>query len=107
MGRGLKSCATSEVDTTTGVFRIVRRRDPNSGYMWRRHCRERGERGKEGGREGEREREGERGRETERGRKQNNEHVIYRTENVTVCREICTIKTTNSTRNRSRPIKPS
>lgn len=109
MGRGLKSCATSEVDTTTGVFRIVRRRDPNSGYMWRRHCRERGERGKERGR-GERGRERGGGRErgeTERERKQNNEHVIYRTENATVCREICTIKTTNSTRNRSRPIKPS
>ena len=95
MGRGLKSCTASEVDMTTGIFRIVRKRDPNSGYLWRRHCRERGERGKERGREGERERkrgrERERGRETERERKQNNEHVIYRTENATVCREICTI----------------
>ena len=65
------------------------------------------ERERERQRDREREREGERGRETERGRKQNNEHVIYRTENVTVCREMCTIKTTNTTRNRSRPIKPS
>ena len=70
MGRGLKSCAASKVDTTTGIFRIVRRRDPNSGYLWRRHCRERGERGKEGGREGERGRGGGREREGDRKREE-------------------------------------
>ena len=67
MGRGLKSCAASEVDTTTGIFRIVRRRDPNSGYLWRRHCRER-KRERERGREREKERERKRRRERKRGR---------------------------------------